>query len=468
MELWIAWFDCVRALRNACGRTRTFLWMTLALVGFSIRGDLLGVTSFVRACFLEDTKYRRLLHFFHSPALHLEKLTALWVQFAFRGFSPVTFGGYALLIADGLKVPKEGKKMPAVKSLHQESDNNSKAAFIMGHSLQAIGMLVHGAVGQFFCVPLASRIHEGLVWSNRDQRTLLDKLVGLFLQIVVFLPQKSILIVDAYYASRKVIKPLLREGHHLVTRVRITTRAYYQAPPAKKPKHGRPKFYGKKVLLRDYFKRPQDFVTALSPVYGETNVSIQYLCLDLLWRPVGQRVRFVLVKHPTRGRLILMTTLTLLAPLDLIRLYGYRFKIEVSFKQALHTLGTYAYHFWMKAMSPLRKGSGNQYLHRETEPYRQQIKRKVAAYHRYIQLGCIAQGLLQYLSVTFGKTVWRCFASWLRTMNQDKAPSEMVVAQALRASLPQFLVVQHGSHDLEKFIVENADVSRMPELRLVG
>ena len=468
MELWISWFEGVLALRQACGRKRTFVWMTLALVGFSIRGDLLGVTSFVRACFLEDAKYRRLLHFFHSPALHLEKLTALWVQFAFRWFSPVTFAGYALLIADGLKVPKEGKKMPAVKSLHQESENNSKAAFIMGHSLQAIGLLVHGSVGQFFCVPLASQIHEGLVWSNRDQRTLLDKLVGLFLQIVAFLPQKSILIVDAYYASKKVIKPLLREGHHLVTRVRITTRAYHQAPPAKKPKPGRPKFYGKKVLLRDSFKRPQDFVTALSPVYGETNVWIQYLCLDLLWRPVGQRVRFVLVKHPTRGRMILMTTLTLLDPLDLIRLYGYRFKIEVSFKQALHTLGTYAYHFWMKVMPPRRKGSGNQYLHRETEEYRQQVKRKVAAYHRYIQLGCIAQGLLQYLSVTFGKTVWRCFGSWLRTMNQDKAPSEMVVAQALRASLPKFLVVKHGSHDLEKFIVENADVSRMPELQLVG
>ncbi|MBE3118137.1 MAG: transposase [Candidatus Atribacteria bacterium] len=468
MELWISWFEGVLALRPACGRKRTFLWMTLVLVGFSIRGDLLGVTSFIRACFLEDTKYRRLLHFFHSPALHLQTLTALWVQLAFRWFSPVTFGGYALLIADGLKVPKEGKKMPAVKSLHQESENNSKAAFIMGHSLQAIGLLVHGSVGQFFCVPLASRIHEGLVWSNRDQRTLLDKLVGLFLEIVAFLPQKSLLIADAYYASKKVIQPLLRGGHHLVTRVRITTRAYHQAPPAKNPKPGRPKFYGKKVLLRDYFKRPQDFVTALSPVYGETNVWIQYLCLDLLWRPVGQRVRFVLVKHPTRGRMILMTTLTLLAPLDLLRLYGYRFKIEVSFKQALHTLGTYAYHFWMKAMPPLRKGSGNQYLHRETEPYRQQIKRKVAAYHRYIQLGCIAQGLLQYLSVTFGKTVWRCFGSWLRTMNQDKAPSEMVVAQALRASLPQFLVVKHGSHDLEKFIVENADVSRMPELRLIG
>jgi hypothetical protein len=28
-------------------------------------------------------------------------------------------------------------------------------------------------------VPLAMRIHEGLVWSNRDRRTLLDKMLSL-------------------------------------------------------------------------------------------------------------------------------------------------------------------------------------------------------------------------------------------------------------------------------------------------
>ena len=32
-----------------------------------------------------------------------------------------------------------------------------------------------------------------------------------------------------------------------------------------------------------------------------------------------------------------------LSTLEMIAVYGYRFKIEVAFKQALHTLGTYAY-----------------------------------------------------------------------------------------------------------------------------
>jgi hypothetical protein len=469
MELWIYWFNGVRTMRQACSRKRTFIWMVLALLGLSIRSDLLGVTSFIRAGFIHEKKYRRLLYFFHSPALNLRTLTQLWIQFVLRVFDPVIFDDYLLLIADGLKVSKEGRKMPAVKSLHQESENNSKAAFIMGHSFQVLGLLVNGLVGQFFCVPLASRIHEGLVWTNSDKRTLLDKLVALFGEVLAAMQhQKAILIADAYYASKKVIKPLLKDGHHLLTRVRITTRAYHPAASPKKRNPGRPKTYGRKVLLRHYFDRMKEFTTAPSPVYGETNVELQYLCKDLLWRPVGRLVRFVLVKHPTRGRMMLMTTLTSLDPLDVIRIYGYRFKIEVSFKQAIHTLGTYAYHFWMKDMPRIGKGSGNQYLHRKTEEYRQKIKRKMDAYHRYVQLGCIAQGLLQYLSVRFPKTVWLHFNSWLRTMNIQKAPSEMVVAQALRASLPKFLVVNHGSHDLEKFIVENADLSRLPEMRLAG
>jgi hypothetical protein len=62
--------------------------------------------------------------------------------------------------------------------LHQQSESNTKPEYIMGDSLRAVGLLVHAAQS-VFCVPLAARIHEGLVWSNRDRRTLLDKMLGL-------------------------------------------------------------------------------------------------------------------------------------------------------------------------------------------------------------------------------------------------------------------------------------------------
>jgi len=49
MSLWIAWFKAVACLRPACSRMSTYCWMVLALMGLSVRTDLLGVTSLVRS-----------------------------------------------------------------------------------------------------------------------------------------------------------------------------------------------------------------------------------------------------------------------------------------------------------------------------------------------------------------------------------------------------------------------------------
>ena len=39
--------------------------------------------------------------------------------------------------------------------------------------------------------------------------------------------------------------------------------------------------------------------------------------------------------------------------MQIIRIYGLRFKIEHAFKQAARQIGSFAYHFWMKDMIPL-------------------------------------------------------------------------------------------------------------------
>ena len=69
MALWKNWLRWVRPLRPACARNRTFLWMCVVLMGFCVRKDLPGITSFVRALGLGAIFYDRLLDFFHSPAL---------------------------------------------------------------------------------------------------------------------------------------------------------------------------------------------------------------------------------------------------------------------------------------------------------------------------------------------------------------------------------------------------------------
>jgi hypothetical protein len=63
----------------------------------------------------------------------------------------------------------------------------------------------------------------------------------------------------------------------------------------------------------------------------------------------------------------------------------------------------------------------------------------MAAFHTHVQLGCIAQGLHQHLSLNYTAEVWLCFRSWLRTMNPALPPSELVTANALREAIPGFL-----------------------------
>lgn len=454
MRLWWEWYRWVHQLRPACSRLRTFLWLVIALAGICCRPDRLGVTSLVRALRLSADAYHRLLHMFHSPAIQLELLTTLWVRLVLKMFRPLQVGSRLVCLADGIKVPKEGKKMPAVRSLHQSSDNNAKPSFIMGHSFQALSLLVHGAGGHVAAVPLTARIHEGLVWSNRDKRTLLDKMVLLFLTVTNAWQRSSILVADAYYASKKVIEPLLADHHHLVTRVRVSTVGFRPAPTPRVRRRGRPRIYGKKLPLRDLAADRSAFVTAPSPVYGDVGVELEYRTIELLWRPIGKLVQFVIVHHPRRGTIFLMTTDTDMKPLDVIALYGHRFKIEVGFRQATQVIGSYAYHFWMMDMTPIRRRSKNQYMHMKTADYRDHVRRKLGAYHRYVQSACIVQGMLIHLALNCGAEVWRQFRSWLRTMNPDQPPSELVVAMALRETVPDFLADPAGDRQLRKLIRE--------------
>jgi len=109
--------------------------------------------------------------------------------------------------------------MPGVKKLHQQSESNTKPAYIFGHSCQAVAVLAQ-ALSSVFAVPLVCRIHEGLVFSNRDQRTLLDKMIMLINSLDITEP--FIFVADAYYATGKIVRGLLAKGHHLVLGLNAT------------------------------------------------------------------------------------------------------------------------------------------------------------------------------------------------------------------------------------------------------
>ena len=78
----------------------------------------------------------------------------------------------------------------------------------------------------------------------------------------------------------------------------------------------------------------------------------------------------------------------------------------------------------------------------------------------YIQLGLIAQGLLQYMPLSFRRVAWFNFHSHIRTACPQKPPSERVVSQAMRHTWPDSLSGSSQSTILKKFLASKTSPAR--------
>jgi hypothetical protein len=198
--------------------------------------------------------------------------------------------------------------MPAVQKLHPESDSHTKPDYLFGHSCQAIALLTQAA-SSVLALPLVARIQQGVVFSNRDHRSLLDKMVLLLDSLG--LQQPYYFVADAYYAAGKLVRGLLVHANHLVTRVKRNSVAFFPAapqPPIRPRRRGRPVKYGNKIKLASLLQDATRLQQAPSPVYGEQGVTLRFCSADRLWRPVGILVRFLAVLLPQRGAILLMCT----------------------------------------------------------------------------------------------------------------------------------------------------------------
>lgn len=335
-----------------------------------------------------------------------------------------------LLIGDGVKQSKEGRRMPCVKRLHQESENSSKASFIYGHMFGVIGVLI-GDVRKLFCLPLSASLQDGdkllRKWEDETYESV-SHVVQLardaFSAAMVL--GDSILLLDAYFFTAPLLKDVLRQvtqhGRKLVivTRAKLSTLAYTR--PAPRQGRGRPRKKGKPVKLKQLFETAREkFVKAKVCLYGKEE-TIEYLCMDLLWgKGILQLIRFVLVKCGDKKLILVCTDVTFTAE-QIVRLYGYRFKIEVTFRTLKQLLCGFGYHFWSVCMPKLKRFSSKG----EQEPLsgvssskeRACILRAFSAIERYVMMSLIANGILQLLSLQYSLKVEKSCFTWLRTCSK--------------------------------------------------
>jgi len=134
--------SCILAgFRSCFTRAAAFNWFVTVVFGFIVRIDLCGASAFVRWLGIEPSLYTAMLSFFRASSWQLQTILQRWWQIVLERCPLPTIDDRFLLTGDGIKISKEAEKMPAVKRLHQESDNSGKAPYIYGHHWGVIGIL---------------------------------------------------------------------------------------------------------------------------------------------------------------------------------------------------------------------------------------------------------------------------------------------------------------------------------------
>ena len=428
-------------LADSFARQASFHWFVIAVVGLLVRLDHHGVSSTIRWLRIRPEAYESFLAFFRSKGLRLPALLYDWQLLVAARSARRTSTGAWVLMGDGIKVAKEAERMPGVKKLQQQSDNSAKPPWILGHHFGVVGMVL-GTAEKSFCVPLAGELHEGAPALRAlqgkpaprvagAQKTTVVSLMGHLAQTVsANLGERCLVVLDAYFAVGDTFRMAQEAGPgDGPRRLHVLTRAKSNAVAYEDPHYcgqGRRPTYGRKLKLQKLFRTRSD---AFQPItvraYDEVK-TVRVLCLDLLWKPIGQKVRFVLVQDKGQS-FILMCSDFALTPQEIVELYAIRFKIEVSFKTLKHLMGGFAYHFWTSAW-PDAAGRSLDIEKVKELPERAQrlIADAMNAIEAFVNIALIATGLLQLLAIDCTEEARTRHRWWLRTYSSEVPSEEMV------------------------------------------
>ena len=241
-------------------RKAAFRWFVPITIGLMLRSDKLGVTPIIRDLALHPGCYDSMLHFFRASSWSLEEIRKRWPS-AVKQYAPLyKEGGLHVLVGDGVKQSKEGRRMPGVKKLFQESENSAEPEPIHGHMFGGLGILA-GSVRRWACIPLSIRLHDGLQ-AAREWKGACVSAASHVVQMVEDACHAasafgdSLLLLDRYFLTVPALEKLKALNDSGSVRMEIVTKARkpctaYQKPGPRKPGRGRPPEKGAAVHLKE-------------------------------------------------------------------------------------------------------------------------------------------------------------------------------------------------------------------------
>ncbi|MCP4108950.1 MAG: transposase [Desulfobacteraceae bacterium] len=430
--------EALKSFRGIFSRNTSWVLFCMVILGFIGANEMIGVTSFCRFWGVGNSLYMAFLNFFRASSWSLPAILAQWGAFVMTQEVAVLIQGRMVMIGDHTYVPKDGRRMPGVVSLHQNSETQSKPSYFRGHCWGAIA-LVAGSTAAPYCLPLALAIHLGMLHIGQVQESRTGKrtenmgtrVVQMAIDFALRHDAPSVLVLDAFFPTGALFRlaasvwcvSIQRPLVTLVIRAKKNCVAYFDPEPY--TGRGRPRKYGEKVSLMELFDHSDFFSKATCHIYGRTE-EILIASHELLWKPLGDKLLFVLAVT-SRGPLVLMCSDLSQNPVAAVELYCLRPRIEVMFDMLKNLIGAFSYRFWSRVMPRhSRKPKKNKLLKPVPSRNLNTVRCCWEACERFVMLGSISLGLLILTALKHTDTVWEQFDGYLRTRSRS-LPSERTV-----------------------------------------
>jgi hypothetical protein len=407
------------------------------IIGFILRSDIRGVSSVVSALRIKPERYTTLLKFFRSNAFDIDSLYQKLITVFMKILPPKTIDGSVILVGDHIKVSKEGRRMPAVEKLHQESQNSGKGAFIEGHLFGFISMIIPGFNRS---IPVMAGIQESKTRTGGE--SLVEQMVKQAGKAAEMTGKPAVLLLDAFFFSKTTLITAARcvdkTGRALlsvITRAKRCAVAYRKPERGEGKQRGRRRIYGEKVTLAELFKeKREDFTKTNLMLYGK-KTEVHYLCADLIQRPARQEVRFVLTIIGNT-HFMLMSSSRALDAETIISLYAQRFKIEGLFGELKNRPGGFAYHFRTHSLEKRKKGE-LPVLPKDGKMLGN-VSMTKKSIETFVFCQCLVYAILTGLAITQSKGIWGRFTGRLRVVRTNY-PSIWVTKQVVSEDFHRFL-----------------------------
>jgi hypothetical protein len=314
------------------------------LVGAVLARGRRTVTSWIRAAGLSG-EFRPCYTTVSAAGKRADSIAA---RLTHEVVKPLVAGADRLTFAlDDTPTERYGRYVQGAGVHHNPTPGPAGSRFVYGHVWVVLGLLARHPTWGVVALPLLARLYvrekslPGIHPKHRPAfRTKLELAVELVRWAVTwvgFLGRPVWVVVDGAYAKAPFLKPLIRLGVTVVSRLRKDA-ALRTAPAPRPGRRGRPRVYGEhRIDLAKRAGQRRGWTTGTFRLYGKPTTK-RYKTFVATWQPAGGAIRVVLVDEPT-GWVAYFCTDPAASVADVLGLVADRFSLETAFRDCKEIVG---------------------------------------------------------------------------------------------------------------------------------